>query len=221
MHAKNLFLVTDQYINTLKQPALDPSGNDINWKDVLLRLTAFTDSLLSKLRWFRGKKVDSYLKGKQVEDYVQEAILRYLSYPDKFDSSKGTLVDYLCLNIIRSLVSNDVNSSENKTTKELSSFQSLQKDGMTLSYTDFLLPYVEAFFDEEIDYKSILTKIESQVKGDEIVENIFLGVCSGFKRRDVIKEFDLSEKEFDNGMRRLKTVLNNSAKEFGLQNQPL
>jgi hypothetical protein len=36
-----------------------------------------------------------------------------------------------------------------------------------------------------------------------------------------MKEFDMSEKEFDNGMRRLKTVLNNSAKEFGLQNQPL
>jgi DNA-directed RNA polymerase specialized sigma24 family protein len=197
---------------------LNQSSDNIKWEEVLLRLTAFTDSLVSRLTWFRGKKVESFLKGKQVEDYVQEAILRYLNNPEKYDSAKGTLVDYLCLNIIRSLVSNDVNSSENKTTKLLSSFQVLSRDGVTLTYEDALLPHVEALFDEAIDHNALLSKIETNVKGDVVVENIFLGICLGNKRREVIKEFGMSEKEFDNGMRRLKTILSNSAQEIGLQN---
>ncbi len=74
----------------------------------------------------------------------------------------------------------------------------------------------------EIDYKEIMNYVQGEIKGDEILEEIFLGIClNGLKRRDVIEEFNLSEKDFDNGMRRLQTILSRTAKKFDLKTQSL
>src|SRR4051812_11566167 len=90
------------------------SDNSIDWEDIIVRLEAFTRSLLKKQHWFHGGAIDSFLKGKEMRDYVYEGIGRFLKHPEKYDSSKGDLVSYLKFNLIRSLVSNDVTSDENK-----------------------------------------------------------------------------------------------------------
>jgi hypothetical protein len=211
--------------------------NDIDWEEITLRLQAFTHSLVSKRKWFRKshiikkdsknegefKKESTYLKGKEVNDYVNEAIARYLKNPEKHDPQNGSLVDYLNLNIIRSLVINDLVSSENKTSKDLSYPVNLEDDEADSgAYLDRMLPFSETYFDEEIDFDTILGFIESEVKGDTIAEEIFFGVCiNGLKRREVIKEFNRSENDFDNGMRRLKTILQKAAKKFDLKPQSL
>jgi len=67
-----------------------------------------------------------------------------------------------------------------------------------------------------------LAFIEKEAKGDKIAEDIVLGICfNGLKRREVIEEFNMSDKEFDNGMRRLKTILNRAVKRFDLKTQSL
>jgi hypothetical protein len=67
-----------------------------------------------------------------------------------------------------------------------------------------------------------MTHIENEIKGDSIAEDIFLAVYSyGMKRREVIAEFKMTEDDYDNGLRRLKTVFNNAATKYDLKTKSL
>jgi hypothetical protein len=200
------------------------SQNDVNNEDLgvlYLQLYAYTDNLLKKKGWFRGGKTDSFLKGKQIHDCVSEAIEKHLTNPEKYDCTTGrSLENYLKLHVIRTLVGNDSKSPENKTSKGISSIVSKNDEGgeEAGSYLDSILPYAEAYFDQEIDSKEIMSFIEQEIAKDKIVEEIYLGIrCYGWKRAMVIKEFNMSENDFDNGMRRMSTILNSVAKKYDIK----
>ena len=75
-----------------------------------------------------------------------------------------------------------------------------------------------AFFDEEIDYSDIVERIHLLIATDEIVATIFKGVTEeNLKRREIIDIYKISSIEFDNGMRRLKTILKGVAKQFDIK----
>jgi len=203
----------------------NPTGGnaDIDWEEVILSLQSYTRFLVNGKGWFRGKTSSIYLKGKEIDDYIYDAIGKYLRNPEKYKPEEGSLILYLKYNLIRSLVSNDLASAENQTSKDVFGIADIKEDNDTNdsgSYLDATLPYAEVFFDQEIDYKEIMKHIEEEVKNDKIVEEIFLGLHGyGMPRRDVIKEFNMTDKDFDNGMRRLTTILNNTAKKFDLKKQ--
>lgn len=201
-----------------------PKGSvkDIDWEDLYVCLYAFTDNLLRSKDWFRGRDTgtDSYLKGKQVHDYVSEAIEKYLRNPEKYDTTKGTLKNYLTFNLIRTLVGNDLRSAEHKTAAAIPETTCLSADNAGLDYRDLLLPRVEEYFGEQLDYKLIMSRVESEIKSDKIVEELFLGVCVyDLARREVMEEFDMGSKDYDNGIRRLNTILSNVAKKFELKEE--
>jgi len=189
----------------------------INWEDIYVQLYAYTYHLLKAYSWFR-KDTDSYLKGKQVHDYINDAIEKYLSEPEKYDPSSGrSLVTYLKWHIIRTSVGNDVRSQENKTTSVIESDGNSEDDNDPLYNSEAFLPFVQATFDKNLDYKNILADIETELKNDELAKLIFNEVrCNGFDRRDVIKYHGISEKDFDNGMKRMKTVLKIIVKRYNL-----
>lgn len=191
--------------------------NDIDWGDLYECLYAFTDRLLKRKHWFRKSSDGSFIKGKQVHDYVTDGIERYLSEPDKFNPTKGSLADYIKFNIIRTLVGNDSISAENKTSLDVLAFAPDEDDDNDSSYLDSMLPYASALFDQQLDYDTIMSHIENEVKGDADVENIYIGISAGLKRREIIEEFNMSTKEFDNGHRRLNTILKNTALKFNLK----
>lgn len=193
-------------------------NKDIDWEEVILRLQAFTRSLANGKGWFRGGETKSYLKGKEIDDYVFEAIEIFLRNPDKFDSNKGSLTKYLCYSIIRNLVRNDLVSAENRTTNNVFAYQNNNGDEEdSASYLDAILPHAEVYFDQEIDYTEVMSYIESETKGDSDVENIFLGITGyGLKRAEIIKEFGMTPVEYDNGMRRLITIRNRAAKIYDI-----
>lgn len=198
------------------------TNNNIDWEEVILSLQSYVRSLVNGKGWFRGKKTTTFLKGKEIDDYVFGAIEKYLRNPEKYNPSKGSLINFLKYNLIRSMVSNDLVSSENKSSKDV--FQIAEnkehEEDNSNSYLDSIFPFAEVYFDQEIDYANIISSIELEIKDDKIAEEIFFGICyNNLKRREVIEEFEMSEKDFDNGMRRLKTVLNNIAKKFDLKNQ--
>ena len=201
------------------------SEPNIDWQEIYLMLYAYTDDLLKKKAWFRGSKADTYLKGKQIHDYVSEAIEKYLTHPEKFDESKKrSLCNYLKLHIIRTLVGNDSKSLENRTTKDVFAIaeQKEENDDDSSNYLDSILPYAEAFFDQEIDCKKIIAEIEKEIAEHNLLEEIFLGIrCYGMKRSDVIKEFGMTPSDFDNGLRRLSTILNNVAKKYEIKKLPV
>jgi hypothetical protein len=197
--------------------------NDINteepdWESIIIILQAYTRGLIKGKTWFRGKDPESYLKGKEIDDYVYEAIGRYLKNPEKFDSSKGILTDYLKFNVIRSLVANDIRSDENKTTKDVFGIaDNLNDENIADNYLESVLPFVEAFFDQQVDYDKVMGDIAEMVEGESEVEQIFVSVYGyGMKRREVIKEFEMSEETYDNAFRRLKTIIKNTVKKFDL-----
>lgn len=192
---------------------------EIDWEDIILKLTAFTRSLASGLNWFRGPKTTTFLMGKEAEDYVFGAIGKYLEEPHKFDSTKGDLVDYLKYNLIRTLVGNDLRKKENRLTKDVFAKCDPDEDENG-SYLDRILPHIEALFPDDVDYNAIKEYIEKEIQGDKDVESIFLGLYSfGMKRREVIEEFNMTATEYDNGMRRLTTVINRAALIFNKTTQ--
>lgn len=191
----------------------------INWDDLYLQLYAYTDHLLKARSWFRKDKTDSYLKGKQVHDYIQDAIEKYLLEPEKYDPSSGrSLVTYLKWHIIRSAVGNDVRSPENQTSSDILSSDSTESnDEDSFKNIDALLPFVAAYFGDELDYKNIVKEVEDELQQDEIAKTIFKEVrCQNVDRRVVIRQYNMKESEFDNGMKRLKTVLKRVAKKYEL-----
>jgi len=174
--------------------------------------------MLKSKNWFRGKNTTVYLKGKEVHDYVSEAIERFLKNPSQYDEKKSSLLKYFEYYIIRSLISNDIRSSENRSTQDVFLVPSQKDENNDSNYWDYVLPYIDMFFDQQLDYDLIMTQIETEIKDDKIVEEIFLGVCcDGLHRREVIAEFGMSENDFDNGIRRLGTILNRIANKYKLK----
>jgi len=195
-----------------------PEISDEDWKEIIVRLQAFTRLLVKDKGWFRGSDSGTYISGKEIDDYVFEAIGRYLKNPEKFDPSKRTLVEYLKKHIIRTLVNNDLVSSENQTSTDLLAFEPENEDDEgTDNFIDAILPNVVAFYDDEIDYTEIMNFIESEAKGDEFVENIFLGLNCDMKRADIIDEFKMTISDYDNGMRRLITIRKKAAQKYKIK----
>ena len=200
--------------NTVNPPQID-------WEDIIVRLTAFTRSCTRGKSWFRGERTTTFLMGKEVEDYVFAAIGRYLEQPEKFDPDKGELLEYLEYNLIRSFIANDLRKKENNQTDDIFADDNDDDDGESASsYSERVLPYTAALFPDDIDYNAIKEYIEKEVQGDNDAENIFLGIYTyGMKRREVIEEFTMTAIAFDNAMRRLNTIINRTANHFNKNNQ--
>lgn len=192
-------------------------ADDIDWEELLPKLLAYTHRLLNSLDWFRGKRTDTFLKGKKLEDYVYEAIGEYLANPEKFKPEKNdSLEKFLCFSIIRRLVWNDIQSKENTTTRHIVILQDESED--EVHTMEDLFPYIEATFDQQMDYDRVVEYIEEQIKDDKILENIYIGRCHfGLKRGEIITEFELGTKDYDNGVRRLNTILQTAATIFQIK----
>jgi hypothetical protein len=191
-------------------------NSEIDWKSVLLELQAFTRSFVQLKGWFRKTAPKDVIKGKQIDDYVYEAIARYLENPEKHDPNKGTLVDYLKFTVLRTLVNNDVVSSENRTSSDVVGLIIMTDENEELSYRDARLPYVQAVFDQAVDYDSVMKHIYEEIAQDAKAEEVFLGLSDQMKRSEIISAFNMTPEEYDNANRRLKTILKNTARTFDL-----
>lgn len=194
---------------------------EIDWEEIILKLTAFTRSWVRGKPWFRGETTTSFLMGKEVEDYVFAAIGRYLEEPEKFDPEKGEFLEYLKYNLVRTFISNDLRKKENNQTDDIFAVENDENnEESSSSYSERVLPYTAALFPDDIDYSAIKEYIEKEVQGDADTENIFLGIYTyGMKRREVIDEFTMTAVAFDNAMRRLNTVIHRAANHFNINKQ--
>lgn len=195
-------------------------SNEINnidehdWEELILQLTTFAKICAERKAWFRGgKSATTFLGGKLARDYAMEAIARYLEEPEKFDAEKGDLRKYLEYNLVRNLVRNDANSSENKCTFDIAC--DTDKDDDSLSYAERLEPYVNELFPDNIDFAAISDFVSQEIKGDEDAENVFLAKTTyDMKPREIMDEFKMSSKAYNNAARRLQTVYKNARQHF-------
>jgi hypothetical protein len=187
-----------------------------DWDKIYLQLFTYARQLLKVHHWFRGPNCESTIAGKEAHDYVIDAIEKYLKEPEKFDPTRGrSLLNYLKLHIIKQSISNDSKSLENRTSSNTDQFKGGEDDDE--NFVVSVLPHFEAHFGDEIDLKQILNKVSLEVRKDAILSKIFDGASKNvMKRREIIKEYDLSETEYDNGFKRLTTILKRIAKKFDL-----
>ena len=192
------------------------SIDDIDWKEMILRLTAFAVAFAKERSWFRGKETDTFLAGKKAEDYAMEAIARFIEAPEKYNPDERSLFSYLTMHLVRGLISNDVTKAENKDCFPLSSGGNSNGDKEDeITHVEKLMPYVEPLFADNIDYEAVKAYIESKIQGDKDVEYVFMGIYSFYlKRNDILKEFNLTAGAYNNAMRRLDTVLRQTAVHF-------
>jgi hypothetical protein len=192
---------------------------DAEWLPIIDALQTYTRQLAQGKQWFRGKQTEVYLKGKEINDYVYEAIGRLLQHPEKFDAAKGSLIEYLQLNLIRGLVANDIRNAENKTSAEVfgKADQLAEANEDAGTYLDAVLPYAEAFFDQQMDYDQVMKFLEEKVKDDPDVEKLFYGFSLGMKRESILEEFNMSERDYMNAYRRYKTVKKQAITQFDLK----
>ncbi len=188
-----------------------------DWDNIYPKLLARAHYLITRRHWFRGTSIDSTVAGQQAEDYAQEAILRYLQDPDKINAHPGLSVEsYLKYYVIRTLVGNDVRSFENRQFSVLPEFGSFDETGGDTVQAAQLLA-INYYFDEGIDYETVMAKLEEMVMGDDIAEKILLGSQCNMERRDIIREFDMDGPQYDNGVRRLNTKKIAVANHFNLK----
>jgi DNA-directed RNA polymerase specialized sigma24 family protein len=188
-----------------------------NWDKIYLQLYAFADYLLKMHEWFRGAFTDSYLEGRQPHDYVNDAIEYHLRNPEKFDPAKRTLVSYLKRHLIRRAISNDSKRAENVKTANVL-YLSQDSDEESEELIEAFLPHNPAVVDQQIDFDMIMRDIEQAVQSDEVAKKIFDGLGrEDIKRREIIKIHNMPEEVYDNGMKRLKTILKQTVKKYEIE----
>jgi hypothetical protein len=180
---------------------------EIDWKDIYIKLEAFSRSWASGRSWFRGDDTTSFYKGKEGHDYAMDAILKHIENPEKYKPELGELLKYLEYNLVQTAVGNDVRRKENQLTKDIFKYDSDGDEDGT-PYADRLLPYTEAAFSDDYDYEELKKYIEEKVKEDPDAEKIYMGKILEMTRGEIIDECKMTPDQYNNGIRRLKTISN-------------
>lgn len=163
-------------------------------------------------------------EGKSFKDYVHDAIEKHLRGKDKFDASRGTLNFHLKMNVIRRDIVNDLPLEVRKayqkrkeaTPEEEEMIHIIQEVQAYIDPED--LPSVD-FALESFDNARIFKAIEDEIN-DDVVERIYLAVVQDKyqfnEREEICTEYDMSTADFDNGKRRLLTIVRRVFKKFDI-----
>jgi hypothetical protein len=193
--------------------------NEINWSDIILQLTAFTQYLINidKGDWCKGPL--NLPKGLQAKDLAMEAIMEFLENSDKFDSKRNeSLINYLRFNIVRRLVSNLKKSKENLTT--LSSFNE-ENDSDDIEIfekykSNSSREFYELFIIEGIDVDKMIGEIEQEIKNDVEMSMIFNAlVYDNSQRHEICADLGINPAQYDNILKRLKRSVDRIRKSKG------
>ncbi len=181
-----------------------PPSDDIGWKEIINRLNAFAEDQIRLYNWFRGKY--ALPQGYTAEDFTQEAILEYLTKPSIYNPEKGEFLAFLKYYILRRLVYNLSTLSENKKSKDIFRLDSTDENGVS-KYENYL-PIELVTVEEEMNFEKITDLIIEQLNGETVLENIFEGLfINHLKRAEICKHYNITENDYDNGVRRLGTIL--------------
>jgi hypothetical protein len=188
------------------------------FKEIYRPLLVLTKILIKSKKWFRGYNTYVTIAGKEPDDYVFEALAICIENSQKIKIEKEVLFK-ISRNIIFTLIGNDCRSFENKTTVVIEEYLDTGNDNNddVVDFLDTIFPHSEPFFDQQFDYDLIMSDIENEVIDDIFLKKLFICICCfAMKRREVCRDFDITEKEYDNGVRRLKTILNRIALKYDL-----
>jgi hypothetical protein len=180
--------------------------SDSEWNNIIIQLKAFIESMIEKRSFFRGSSSDSYLKGKEADDYVLETIHMFIENPEKYNPTKGSLIKFLKYYLARNIVGKDFRSKENKVSQEFNEFTIDEDDSSIISYEESVYIAIYEFFEDQLDFKKIVDDLINEIGSDILAENVLFGLINGYKPREVMSEFNMTDNEYNNALRRLKTI---------------
>jgi hypothetical protein len=163
-------------------------------------------------------------RGKSYKDYVIQALENRLRETDGYDPLKGPLEYYLKYHIIRRALYNDLPPAVKKEYMEW-------REKAKVSEAPLILPEpveVQEMPDEELpfftlsegDRATLFAEIERLIGNDDVVKRIYVAIAhNSFNfgdRAEICEAYHMTKNEFDNGRRRLKTILRNAFKNLKL-----
>lgn len=160
-------------------------------------------------------------RGKSFSDYVFDAIEKHLRGEDNYDKARSTLDYHLKKNVIRQAIYNDL-PPHVKNHRKLVSKQSLTESNIVPIPSAAREQSVSAVIPELLAYdeKVIFQEIERVIGDDKVVGEIYLAITTGgfslVDRAEICRELDMKLSDFDNGKRRLNTILKNVFRKFNL-----
>jgi len=191
--------------------------SDQEWKVIYRKLYAFTLYLLKGYNWFRRTGDDVVVQGKEADDYVMEAITRFLEAPEKFDENKRSLIGYLKNHILRNLVRRDGLGAENLSTMDVGAHSEGRDEEDGYRQFEELIPGISAHFDDEVDFRHIIADLCQEIAHDPEASLIFESICDHGKcRREVIAEQNWTDAIYDNAMKRLNRTRSKIVKKYKL-----
>ena len=140
-------------------------------------------------------------------DYTMEAITTYLQNKSKFDPTRNPdLINYLKYSILRRIISNSKMSGKFK--YETSS-EVIEKD----SYISKEILLKEYQLNDKIDTDKIIKNVEEKIADDNELLPLFKGrYHNDSKRSEICKDLNITEKEYDNRIKRLRRIVKKEIK---------
>lgn len=182
-----------------------PPTDDQGWLEIINRLRAFAEDQISIYSWFRGE--NALPQGYTADDFTQEAILRHCENPSKYDPGRGEFLAFLKYYILKRLVYNLSMLTENALTTDIYRMFSEEEEEDTVSYEDYL-PTAILDIDGQIDHDKYLNLIIEKIDGETLLETIFEAIfINNLKRREICKQYHMTEQDYDNAVRRLNTII--------------
>ncbi len=175
--------------------------DNIDWKPVILVLSAYAYSLLGEKKFSNRRENLAY-------EFAMESITRYLENPEKFDPSRNPdLIYFLKFNLLRRLVSNFKELSYVKTRIDLDTIQKDNDDESNYNSLEELYFY-ENSVPEEIDISDFVAKVEQKLTKDPDLKDIFTELYyRNSKRSEICDDLLISLQEYNNRLRRLKRFI--------------
>lgn len=169
----------------------------VNWDKLIKVLMAYAYVLIGD----ENKKMNKS-KADLAYDFAMDTITQYLHNKSKFDPTRNPdLVKYLKYNILRQLISNSKVTGNIKYEK---TSESIKID--SYSITEKLITDIK--IDEKIDTDRIINIVEEKIANDDDLTIIFnCRYYSNSKRSEICKDLNISEKEYDNRIKRLRRIV--------------
>jgi hypothetical protein len=182
-----------------------PPADDQGWLEVINRLRAFAEDQISIYSWFRGE--NALPQGYTADDFTQEAILRYCENPSIYNPGRGKFLAFLKYYFLKRLVYNMSRLMENAQTTDIYPMSSEDEEDDNVSYEDYL-PATVLDIEGQIDHDEYINLIIEKIDGETLLEKIFEGIfINNLKRREICQQYQMSEQDYDNAVRRLNTII--------------
>ncbi|WP_299533577.1 hypothetical protein [Ulvibacterium sp.] len=160
-----------------------------DWEYIIKDLTYYAYSRFK----FWNLLYEKGIKGYSPEEITYEAIEAVLSGKWKWNPKKADLLSYLKFHVVRGMVANLARNEEVKTSNPI--------DILEVNHDD------DYSAEENFNANQILGIIKNELDKETVLYDLFILMNEGMKRKDICEELKISNREYNNLIRKLKSRL--------------